>query len=126
MTEKNVWEWICMKNNKLFTILLMVALLVFTTACTKDEPEETVSEPDQNETQQIVEENYADEEFLNDFVKALVAAYLPCIPLMPRYLGLEESIAVSPIMENAAKASVFSAKGSINSAQLPFITPPPQ
>lgn len=75
MTEKNVWEWICMKNNKLFTILLMVALLVFTTACTKDEPEETVSEPDQNETQQIVEENYADEEFLNDFVKALVARW---------------------------------------------------
>ena len=32
MTEKNVWEWICMKNNKLFTILLMVALLVFTKA----------------------------------------------------------------------------------------------
>ena len=53
----------------------MVALLVFTTACTKDEPEETVSEPDQNETQQIVEENYADEEFLNDFVKALVARW---------------------------------------------------
>ncbi|MCQ2555072.1 MAG: hypothetical protein MJ171_05415 [Clostridia bacterium] len=64
-----------MKKIKFIAVLILITALLFATACGSNNDNKPADSDPQNGNQQTVDEHYADEDFIKDFVSALCARW---------------------------------------------------